>query len=210
MVAAGILLVSPGACSETLDRVVASVDYQAITDRDVEIEYRYEQILNGKQPGRTPDAPTRNAVRDRLVEQALLAQEIPDSHLPPVTQDTLAGDLAGIQKKFAGPEAFEGALKEAGINTRQLLDRLRLGDSISALIDARLRPQAWVEQSEIETYFNETFLPTFKQQNPGPPPSLDEVKDKIRAILTEEKINKLLDEWISDLKARHRVELRSM
>lgn len=186
------------------------MDYQAITGRDVETEYHYEQILNGKQPGGTPDDPTRSAIRDRLVEQALLAEEIPDSHLPTVTEETLAADMAEIQKKFPGPEAFEAALKEAGISTPQFLARLRQRDSISVLVDTRLRPQAWVEQSEIETYYNETFVPALKQQNHGPTPSLDDVKDKIRAILTEEKINKLLDEWISDLKGRHRVQLRSM
>ncbi len=208
--AIGFVLGPPATRAQTLDRVVASVDYQAITDRDVEIEFHYEQLLNGKLPGGSPDAQVRNEIRDRLVEQALLAKEIPDSNVPAVTQESLASDWAELQRKFASRQDFDAAVKAAGISDSQLLDRLRMRDAISALIDTRLRPQAWVEQSEIETYYNETFVPAYKQQNQGAVPSLDDVKEKIRSILTEEKVNKLLDEWISDLKGRHRVELRSM
>jgi SurA-like N-terminal domain len=186
------------------------VDYQAITDRDVESEFRYEQLLNGKLPEGMPDPQTREKIRERLIEQALLAEEAQNSHLPVVTQSTLAEDLDEIQKKFDSPQAFQAALPAAGLDTGKLLDQLRLRDSIEQLTDTRLRPQAWVEQSEIEKYYNETFIPAFKQHDQAPPPALDEVKDKILEILREEKINKLLDEWISDLRANHRVELYSM
>ncbi len=203
-------LVSPVAGAETLDRVVAAVDYQAITGRDVESEFHYEQLLNGKLPEGTPDAQTREEIRNRLVEQALLSEEARDAKTTGATEEELAQDLADIQKKFNSPKAFEDALKAAGLDTNQLLDRLRRRDLIQKLTDLRLRPQAWVEQSEIETYFKDTFIPEFEQHNQASPPTLDEVEDKIRNILAEEKINKLLDEWITDLKTTHRVELSPM
>lgn len=203
-------LPSPVAGAETLDRVVASVDYQAVTGRDVESEFHYEQLLNGKLPEGTPDAQTREEIRNRLVEQALLSQEARDSKLPDVTEEALAQDLADIQKKFDSPKAFQDALQAAGLDTRQFLERLRRRNLIERLTDLRLRPQAWVEQSEIEAYFKDTFIPEFKQHNQASPPTLDEVEDKIRRILAEEKINKLLDEWIADLKTTHRVVLNSM
>jgi len=196
--------------AETLNRVVAAVDYQAITDRDVMSEFHYEQLLNGKLPGGMPDAQAREEIRNRLVEQALLSQEARVARLPEVTQEALDQDLADIQKKFENPKAFEASLQAAGLDMNQLLERLRRRDSIAQLTDLRLRPQAWVEQSEIETYYKETFVPAFKRQNQAPPPAVDEVNDKIRNILAEEKINKLLDEWISNLKTTHRVELNSM
>jgi SurA-like N-terminal domain len=194
---------------ETLDRVVASVDSKAITERDVVIEYRFEQFINGKQPQGDPDAQDREEIRNRLIEQALLAEEAASSALPAISQETLVSDLADIQKKFENEKAFRAALAAAGLNTDQVLERLRLRETILDLTDKRLRPQAWVERPEIEKYYNETFVPAFKRRNEGPAPVLPDVEGQIREILIQGKINKLLGEWISDLETTHRVELRS-
>jgi SurA-like N-terminal domain len=198
------------ASGETLNRVVAAVDYQAITSRDLVSEYHYEQILNGKLPEGEPDAKTLEEIRNRLVEQALLWQEARDARLPEVTSVTLARDVADLRKKFESPKAFEEALQAAGLDDAGLLERLRRRDLIAEQTELRLRPQAWVEPSEIEAYYNETFVPEFKQHDQEQPPALDEVSDKIRVILVEQKINKLLDDWISDLKAIHRIDLAPM
>jgi hypothetical protein len=194
---------------ETLDRVVAAVDYRAITERDVEIEFRFEKFLNGEQPAGNPDAKAREEIRNRLVQQALLAQEVPNLSASPVPEETVAAELADIQKKFDSPEAYQAALRSLGLDTNQVLDRLRLRETILELIEKRLRPQAWADNSEIENYYHDTFIPAFKQHNPGPAPDLADVQDKIREILTQGKINTLLDQWISDLKATYRVELFS-
>ena len=194
---------------ETLDRVVAAVEYRAITERDVEIEFHLEQFLNGERPAGNPDEKAREEVRNRLVQQALLAQEA--QNLPPSTVPwkTAAADLADVQKKFGSPEAYQKALEALGLDTQQVLERLRLRETILELINKRLRPQAWVDNSEIENYYRDTFVPAFKQHSQGPAPDLAEVQDKIHEILTQEKINKLLDQWIADLKTTHRVELFS-
>jgi hypothetical protein len=194
---------------ETLDRVVAAVDYRAITERDVEIEFHLEQFLNGELPAGNPDEKAREEVCNRLVQQALLAREAQNLSAAPAPEETVAADLADIQKKFGSPEAYQAALKALGLDTHQVLDRLRLRETILELIDKRLRPQAWVDNSEIENYYHDTFIPAFKRHNPGPAPDLADVQDKIREILTQEKINKLLDQWIFDLKTTHRVELFS-
>lgn len=203
------LAVSVRAPAETLDRVIASVDYQAITERDVEIEFRFEQFLSGKQPAGKPDAQERKIILDRLVEQTILAQEIPNSTLPSVPEEAVMADLKEVQKKFSSADAYRTALEAVGLSQDQVLDRIRRQKTILELIDKRLRPQAWVESSEVEKYYNETFVPAFKQHNTEEPPALSEVEGKIREILMQQKINKLLEQWINDLKTSHRVEIRS-
>ncbi|MGE5327655.1 MAG: SurA N-terminal domain-containing protein [Deltaproteobacteria bacterium] len=198
------------ASAETLNRVVASVDYQAITERDVVTEFHYEQLLNGTLPKGEPSSQTRGEMRTRLVEQALLAEEARDARLPEVPPQTLAQDLADLRKKFDSPRTFEDALRASGLDEAGLLERLRRRDLIAEQTELRLRPQVWVEPSEIEAYYKETFVPEFKQHSQEPPPAIDEVTDKIRDILVEQKINKLLDDWISDLKTIHRVDLAPM
>ena len=47
------------AAPETVDQVVASIGNAAITQADVEAEYRFELILDGKTPASTGDADRR-------------------------------------------------------------------------------------------------------------------------------------------------------
>jgi hypothetical protein len=193
--------------AEVLDRVVGSVDYRAITASDVEAEYRFEGFVNGEMPSAPPDAGARNRIRDRLVEQALLSGELDNGEGETASGEEGSKEWEEIQKKFSSPEAFQAALKALGLDKQQVLERLRTRDAILQLIDRRLRPEASPEPSDIETYYKKTFVPAYLKHNQGPAPALPDVQDRIREILTQQKINKLLDAWLEDLKASHRVEL---
>jgi hypothetical protein len=187
--------------------VVASVDYRAITSSDVETEYRLEQFLNGKMPSSAPDAGALNRIRDRLVEQTLLSEELVKGEPEASSGKNAAQEWEALEKKFDSPEAFQAALKTLGLSKQQVLERLQTRDAILQLIDRRLRPEARPEPSDVETYYQKTFVPAYLKENPGPAPALAEVQDRIREILTQQKINSLLDAWLKDLKASHQVEL---
>lgn len=193
--------------AEVLDRVVASVDYRAITASDVETEYRLEQFLDGKMPSSAPDAAARNRVRDRLVEQALLSEELMKGESQASSGKQASQEWEALQKKFASPEAFQAALKQLGLSKQQVLERLQTRDEILQLIDRRLRPEARPEPSDVETYYQKTFVPAFLKENSGPAPALAEVRDRIQEILTQQRINTLLDAWLKDLRASQQVEL---
>ena len=183
------------------------MDYRAITSSDVEAEYRLERFLNGEIPSSPPDTDARNRARDRLVERALLSEEVEKGAPADSSDKAPAADWEEIQRKFASPEAFQAAFQALGLSKEQVLKRLQRRDAILHLIDRRLRQEAWPEPSDVETYYKKTFVPSYLKQNKGPAPALAEVGDRIREILTQQKINKLLDTWLQDLKTSHRVEL---
>ena len=47
----------------------------ALTASDVEQEHRFELFQNGQTPATPPDPATLERVRDRLIDQTLLAEE---------------------------------------------------------------------------------------------------------------------------------------
>ena len=192
--------------SHTLDRVVASVDYQAITDSDVDSEYRLEQFFDGKPPTAPPDAETREAVRDRLIDQVLLTQEAEKPDVKYSPEETPAQSLEDVQKLFGSETAFKAAMNAVGMTREQILQKLDTRQKILSLINHRLGPEAVVERAEIEKYYNEKFLPEFKKQNDGTPPALREVARSIREILVQQKVNDLLEDWLRDLRSGHRVQ----
>jgi peptidyl-prolyl cis-trans isomerase SurA len=201
--------VARAAPAESLDRVVASVDYRAITESDVEQEFRLEQFLDGKSPAVSPDEETKKTVRDRLIDQLLLMEEAEQTALVPPSKESSAQELEDVRKQLGSEEAFASALQAVGLSNNQVLERLERRQKVLELIQRRLGPEAFVERAEIEAYYNKTFVPSYQKENSGPVPPLREVSRRIREILIQGRINTLLEDWLKDLKASHRVELHT-
>jgi hypothetical protein len=207
LAASSILLPATG---ETVDRVVASIGNTALTASDVEREYRFELFLNGQPASAPPDLATRERVRDRLIEQRLLAEEaeaenVERTNLPAQA----AATLAEVRQKYPSKEAWQAALRTLEMDEREVLQRLEDQALVLRIIDQRLRPAAWVERAQIEAYYQKTFGREQVEQAAGPAPALEEVENQIREILVQEKINQLLPTWLQELKASRRVRLYS-
>jgi hypothetical protein len=202
--------IAPCAAAETLDRVVASIGNVALTASDVEQEYRFELFRNGQTPVTPPDLATLERVRDRLIDQRLLAEEAEAESIERADLPRQAAQaLAEVRKKYPSEEAFQSALQTLGTSEGEVLSRLKEQAAVLQIIDQRLRPAAWVEQTEIETYYHETFVPEYARHTVGPAPALEEVESQIREILVQQKIDQLLATWLQELKAGRRVRLHS-
>jgi peptidyl-prolyl cis-trans isomerase SurA len=64
---------------------------------------------------------------------------------------------------------------------------------------------ARVDRASISQYYNQTLLPQLRQQG-APPPPLSEVSDKIQQVLTEQRINELLNSWLEALRSQAQIE----
>ncbi len=194
--------------SETIDRVMASIGNLAITQSEVEAEYRFELFLDGKSPAPAPDSATLARVCDRLLAQQLLAEEAAaegtEQADPP---EKTAEILDEVRKKFGSAEAFQSALRSVAMNEQEVLARIAAQERTLRMIDQRFRPAAWPERSEIEAYYRETFSPAYAQRNAGPVPPLADLENQIREILTQKSINRLLEAWIGEMKSSRRVKV---
>jgi peptidyl-prolyl cis-trans isomerase SurA len=188
--------------------VVASVDGVAVTQSDVEKEYRFELFLQGSVSSAAPDTPTIELVRDRLIDQMLLLRESDAENFPAGDDSSPATEgLAEVRKKFESEQAFESALQSLGMDRPQVIERLHERSRILKVIDERLRPSAHVERADVEAYYQKTFIPEFARRAQGPPPALGDVEGQITEILTQKKIDELLNKWLQSLKSSHRVNV---
>lgn len=188
--------------------MAASVDGVAITLSDAERACWFEIFLNGEVPQAAPDRAALDRARDRLIDQALLVREADADGISAADSGPVAAEgLTAIRKKFGSEAAFQSALRSLRINEPQVLEKLGDRDRILRLIDRRLRPSAQVEPSEIELYYRNVFAPEYARRGEGPAPPLGEVESQIRELLTQKKMNELLDAWLSNLKSEHRVRI---
>jgi parvulin-like peptidyl-prolyl isomerase len=209
LIIAGVALALP-VRAEVVDRVIASIGNDAITQSDAEDEYRLERFLEGESPEALPATAELKAARDRLIDQRLLLleAETEGGELPDLPEQ--AGKLLDqTRKRFPDELAYQRALQSLGMDEQTLLRRLALQVVTLRLIDQRLRPAAWVEQKEIETYYQNVFVPQHERRAAGPPPPLEDVAAQIREILVQQKIDALLTAWLNELRSSHQVKIHT-
>ena len=187
--------------------MVASVGRTAITASDVQNEYRLELFLESRPASTEPTAVVLNQVRGRVVDRILLQEEAQSSEIQVDADDQSVTDrMREARDKFPTERTYLDALGAAGMSEDDLRRHFANQAAILLLIDRRLRPEAAVDPSEIEAYYRGTFIPEM-QQKQNQPPALDDVEDRIREILTQKKINILLDAWLERLRAEREVKL---
>jgi hypothetical protein len=191
--------------------VVASIGPIAITESDVELEYRFERFLDAQWPPPPPDSAALAAAREHLTYQILLTREENPGPAEQAESEKSASErLAALRKEFAHPEDFQRALQDLGMTETEVLIRLAQQELLLRLIDQRLRPEASPSEEEVADYYRSTFVPEFQKQNRGAAaPPLAEVESQIREVLVQKRMNALLDQWIEELKPTTRVRFHS-
>ena len=198
--------------AETLNRVVASVGDNAITQRDVIEEYHFELFLDGKPPTGEPNKDELHAALNRLISQTLLTEQM---QRPGGAAKNGEGEkdaeetLKAVREKFPDEQSYRAALQSLGMTAEQVLKRLEIYERTLQMISNRLRPRALPDPSEVDDYYTKVFVPEFKKRNSSRPPALDQVREQIREILAQKKMNELLDDWLKRLKATHRVTIHA-
>jgi peptidyl-prolyl cis-trans isomerase SurA len=194
--------------AEIIDRLVAVVNRQIITLGDVEQELRQQELdpFTGDRTAVGSSQQQKVAqelVVQRLIEQTLMREQI--QQFPGLESDDeqVESQLAAAEKKIGGAEK----LAEMKIDIQALRNRLRWQLQVMKFIDYRFRQFVVVDTKEIEAYYQNQFLPELQKRNASPAPALAEVEERIRKILTEEKLNAQVDEWLASLRKDAAIEI---
>lgn len=192
----------------TLDRVVATVNGVPLTASDVTRECAIEALLSGRSGPEDPTPAERSAALARLIDQKLLARELGNYRFEKKAESSQAEkQIAEIRGRFKSEVALTQALRSLGYNESQLLNRLEEQDEILEMIDRRLRPAAAVSPKDVADYYRETFVPDYVHEHSGAPPPLTATESRIREILTQKRINALLDGWLAELRKENNVRI---
>jgi hypothetical protein len=210
------LLVFTGAVpapAEIIDRIVAVVNQQIITLGDVEQERKFQEIgLSEMDPHQDREVKEKQVQFDliqRLIEQNLIRQQIQQFPGTEVSDEGIATQIAFIRDKLGGAERLEQTLTSLHITQEELKRRVEWQLQVMKFVDYRFRQFVIVDQKEIRDYYSDNLLPTLAAKGIKEQPPLPEVEEKIRQILTEEKLNVQLDEWLKSLKESASIEIFS-
>ena len=183
---------------DRIDRILAIVDDDPILDSDVEraLGLGLVSVADEEAAG---EAASRRAVLDQLIEERLRFHEIDRFGFTEISLDEVDRGYGEIRDRFASDTAFDDRLAELGIEPdglRQLVARQIL---VLTYVEERLGSRVFVSLDDIRQYYTETLQPEMKTRGAAVPP-LPEVREEIRAVLRQQRLNEEIERWTEELR----------
>jgi hypothetical protein len=186
-VAVSLLWAATIAQAVIVDRVAITVENSIIKDSDIAEDLRITSFLNNESPSGSLAA--RKVSASRLIDQAVIRKEIDSGAYPSASAAETQSLLAEVEKRYPNEAAFKQAMTSRGIDEDDLKDHLVWQLTVLHFIDARFRPSALITEEDIEKYYN--------QHKPRFQAALEAVHAQIQDELTGERVNQLLDDWLT-------------
>lgn len=194
----------------TLDRVVAIVNGDLILQSDLDEEQRFQAF----QPLRSSKPPTRDEMINRLIDRALILQQIAIEPQPPLPEQDVDEELASLRKTIPQCVAYhcetdagwQKFVSDQGLTLEELRAHWKIRIEVLRFIEERFRMGIRITDQEIDDYYKKSLVPAFQQHN-AQPPAEDTIKDKIQEILLQQQVDKLLDDWLAALRAQGNVRI---
>lgn len=201
-----LLLVATVRSGEVIDRIVAVVNRGVVLQSDVDLALRYEAFLDGRSLSSVTDADYKKAV-DRLIDQELLRQEMGDALA--VQEQEVRARVSEIRGEFGegrNDAEWQARLERYGLSQADLQERVRVQLELWRFVELRLKPNVRVDESAVESYYRDEFLPKLRQAG-GKDVPFSEVSPRIRQILVERNVDQLLSAWLHNLRNQSEIHM---
>lgn len=185
------------ASAANIDGIAARVGNDVLTESQVRELGDYQKLVEGK-------AQPRTQILDELVDQWVVATDAIATKFPHPTSAEVSLEFETLLKQFPSREQFDTHLEQVGLTQDQV--RQVISDQLyyARFLDYKFHAVAQVTASEIQSYYQQDFLPRLQKRGLSVPP-LTQVEAQIRQLLTQEDINERAAQWLEQAKSRLRI-----
>lgn len=141
----------------------------------------------------------RRRILDGLIEERLRFHEIDRFGFEQVPVDLIEKNVAEIRARFPNEEAFRKTLRDLGLTQQALRQLVARQLMVLTHVEEQLGPRVFVSLDDITAYYRNVLTPEM-QKRKQPVPPLEDVRDQIRAVLKEQRLNQELDKWTEELR----------
>jgi parvulin-like peptidyl-prolyl isomerase len=184
------------------DRVVAVVDGDPLLDSDLD---RAILLGDAARAAGEDERARRRRVLDALIEERLRFHEVERYGFEQVPVEMIAKQVASIRARFPSEDAFHRRLQQLGMPLEGLEQLVAQQLQVMVYVDELLGARVFVGLEEIEAYYQRTLAPQLRAAG-EPVPPLDEVRERIREVLRQQRLNEELQRWTTELRRRADVE----
>lgn len=185
--------------AEVIDRIVITVGKQVITESQITEELRVTAFLNHAALDLT--LPERKKAGARLIEQALVRREMELNRYPDPSPADVNTSFEALRAMYPSDQEYQKELRDYGITEESLKRHLLWQLTLLRFVDFRFRPGIQLLDTDVQAYYQEQRS-QWQQKGVQPIPSLDEARDQIEEILTQQRIDQSLDRWMSDVQTQ--------
>jgi len=191
------------------DRILAVVDEDPILASDVERVIR----LGLSQPevgedGEVLESPElfRRRVLESLIEQRLRFHAVELFGFQQMPMEIVDQEVEQLRSQFEDPEELSRRMTEVGLDDDGLRQLLRRQLLVLTYIEERLGPRIFIRQEEVQAYFQDTLVPEMEAAS-SPVPALSEVREQIRIVLREQRLNDEIQTWTRELREEAEIQV---
>ena len=194
--ACAIAPATAGAAPRLADRIVAVVNGDPILQSDVERTLALGLVE--RRAGETPQQLHRR-VLDGLIEQRLRVHEVERYGFEQVPVEMIAEQIDAIRARFPSEEAFRRRLADLGLQLAGLEQLVAQQLQVMVYVDELLGARVFVGVEEIEAHYERVLAPRLRRES-EPVPPIEEVREEIREVLRQERLNEELARWTAELR----------
>ena len=200
--------VVPVLAGERIDGIVATVNRHPVLRSDWDEAVCFEAFMR-QTPLNLVTQEERTLALQRLIDRELLKAQMFDAQLLEPSEDALKQDVAKLRAQVPNGNddaSWQKLLAAYGLNEEVLKEHLRAEMQVMNFVEVRLRPNVHVQPEEVEAYYKDQLLPDLQKEG-GKPVPLESVEPRIRELLTQQRMDELLDAWLHNL--RQQAEIHS-
>jgi hypothetical protein len=183
----------------TVDGVAARIEDDILTESEVRELGAFQELVDGSAK------PRQELIRE-LADQWIVRGEIQTAKYPPPSAADVDRAYAQLASQFGPSEEFSKRCAAVGLAEAAVRRLLQQQLYLSRFLDFRFRPAAQIDAKQIESYYNDQFVPQLKATN-QPVPPLDDVEDTIREVLIQQAINDRATRWLDDTRSRLKIDV---
>ncbi|HET9086158.1 MAG TPA: peptidylprolyl isomerase [Acidobacteriaceae bacterium] len=198
--------------STVLDRVVAVVGGTAILASDVDDEMRFAAFQPEVEPA-ADNTPQR--ALDRLIDRALINnQRVLQPGLADVPQAEVDQAILELRKTIPACRTFHCSqdagwlafLQAHAFTLQQVENRIRERLEILKFMETRFGAAVRISREDVEQYYDHVLVPQLRRNHVAVP-TMSSVAPQILAVLRQQRINTMVDEWLRGLRSDTEVHI---
>ena len=197
----GLAMTVPAFAGEVIDGVVATVNHQPILRSDWDAAVRFEAFMQQKHLADVSEGDRVIALQ-HLIDRQLLKAQMGDTAYMQPKEDALEQDIAKMRAQVPNGKddaAWQKVLASYGLSEDEMKEHLKVEFQTMNFIEVRLRPNVHIPEEDVEAYYHETLIPDL-QKNGGSVVALTDVAPRIRELLTQQRMDEMLDVWLHNLR----------
>ena len=187
---------------EPVDRILAVVDDDPILASEIRQIIQLEIV--DREPGED-DKSYQRRILDLQIEQKLRFHEVDRFGFAEVPIEAVEEEVTKLREQFGSEEAFDDRLTEVGLTVQNLRQIFARQVMVLIYVEERLGARVFVGLEDIQEYYDTILVPESIEAGNKVPP-IREVREPIRALLREQRMNEEFENWTVELRSNADIE----